>query len=404
MLTEIKNVKKEIKTVVSEYGYNLIDEYYVDKTHKKVIIQDSNGYKYDVFLYSIKRGSPLDFVGVHNPFTIYNISRWLEIEGKPFRLFGYNDYNGCNEKLSFQCIKESCREVFKISWVDIYSKGCGCPFCSGNKVGERNNFEYLYPNLSLEWDYDKNKNSPNQYTGKSGENAWWICKSCGNGWRAKICNRAYGGGCPACSSAPKVVSDKNRLSIRFPDISTEWHPTKNGDLTPNEVSYGSNKEIWWTCSKCNHEWNAPVNNRTKGSNCPKCSVSRKESKIANDLKDYFKEIYNMESEYRIFKNPETGYWLPYDIYIPYGENPELNGFYIEIHWEQHYRLSYFHNLLSKVNETTPEEEFEYQKHKDRIKRRFARKNGTYIEIDLRKIKTTEEAIKHIENILESSLL
>lgn len=59
----------------------------------------------------------------------------------------------------------------------------------------------------------------------------------------------------------------------------------------------------------------------------------------------------------------------------------------------------WHIKRSKKNNITPREEFEYQKKKDRMKRKFARKHGVYIEVDLRKIKTVEEAIQHIENYL-----
>ena len=40
------------------------------------------------------------------------------------------------------------------------------------------------------------------------------------------------------------TSDKNRLSIKFPDLVKEWHTIKNGELTPNKVSYESHKKVW----------------------------------------------------------------------------------------------------------------------------------------------------------------
>ena len=83
----------------------------------------------------------------------------------------------------------------------------------------------------------------------------------------------------------------------------------------------------------------------------------------------------------------------------YGKNPEINGIYIEVHGEQHYKLNGWHQLKAKKNKSTPEEEFEYQKWKDKIKKNFCKKNGTYIEVNLMKIKTLEEAIEYIENKL-----
>ena len=41
----------------------------------------------------------------------------------------------------------------------------------------------------------------------------------------------------------------------YPRLLAEWHPTKNGDLFPDEVSYGSGKRIWWICPKGpDHVW------------------------------------------------------------------------------------------------------------------------------------------------------
>lgn len=50
----------------------------------------------------------------------------------------------------------------------------------------------------------------------------------------------------------------------------EWDYVKNGDLKPEDVSYGSNKKVWWKC-KNNHSWKAAIHNRTKGKGCPYCA-------------------------------------------------------------------------------------------------------------------------------------
>lgn len=72
-----------------------------------------------------------------------------------------------------------------------------------------------------------------------------------------------------------------RLAIRtsrnwvagFPELVAEWHPTKNVDLFPDQVSFGSHRRIWWLCAKGpDHEWTATPNKRI-GSNrgCPFCA-------------------------------------------------------------------------------------------------------------------------------------
>lgn len=52
---------------------------------------------------------------------------------------------------------------------------------------------------------------------------------------------------------------------------SEWHPNKNGTLTPNDVTSKSGKKVWWQC-KNGHEWEATVINRTNhNSGCLYCS-------------------------------------------------------------------------------------------------------------------------------------
>lgn len=73
----------------------------------------------------------------------------------------------------------------------------------------------------------------------------------------------------------------NDLATTHPNLTKEWHPTKNGDLTPNKVTSGSIKKVWWL-DECGHEWYATINHRTNGRCCPYCS-NKKVLKGFNDL-------------------------------------------------------------------------------------------------------------------------
>ena len=68
---------------------------------------------------------------------------------------------------------------------------------------------------------------------------------------------------------------KISLAEAFPEIAKEWHPTKNGKLTPEMVTRGSMLNIYWQCSHCGYEYQRIVNNQTKkdrNSRCPKCKT------------------------------------------------------------------------------------------------------------------------------------
>lgn len=110
-----------------------------------------------------------------------------------------------------------------------------------------------------------------------------------------------------------------------------------------------------------------------------------DSFIATEMKKYYVRKYDAIPEYKIIKNSKTNRWLPYDIYIP-----EKNIF-IEIQGEQHY--------VNKPFWYSSEKEFENRKYLDNIKKNFAKENGVFIEVDLRKIKTIENAIFYVENLL-----
>ena len=79
----------------------------------------------------------------------------------------------------------------------------------------------------------------------------------------------------------KIKYEKSLANI-YPDIALEWHPTRNGELTPYGVSAKSGKKVWWHCSE-GHEWEALISNRTRNrSLCPYCKGKKAyESKVGN---------------------------------------------------------------------------------------------------------------------------
>ena len=57
-----------------------------------------------------------------------------------------------------------------------------------------------------------------------------------------------------------------------PKLAKQWHTSKNGELTPYDVSDSSYKKVWWRCEKGeDHEWEAHVYHRNKGVGCSVCA-------------------------------------------------------------------------------------------------------------------------------------
>jgi hypothetical protein len=123
------------------------------------------------------------------------------------------------------------------------------------------------PVLVCEWDYQNNLLSPTQFSCGSKSKVSWICKK-GHRWEATIGSRAAGRGCPFCGG--KRPTQDNNLLIRNPELAKEWHPSKNGSLTPDMILSKSNKKVWWRCKK-GHDWPASIDNRNQGTGCPYCT-------------------------------------------------------------------------------------------------------------------------------------
>ena len=73
---------------------------------------------------------------------------------------------------------------------------------------------------------------------------------------------------------------ENSLAVMHPEIVCEWSE-RNLPLTPDTVTYGSNRQVWWK-GACGHEWQASIKSRSSGENCPICSGKRVVDGI-NDL-------------------------------------------------------------------------------------------------------------------------
>ena len=72
----------------------------------------------------------------------------------------------------------------------------------------------------------------------------------------------------------------NSLAEVHPELVSEWSE-KNLTLTPGDITFGSNKKVWWR-GACGHEWQTSVKARSNGEKCPICSGARVIAGI-NDL-------------------------------------------------------------------------------------------------------------------------
>ena len=100
------------------------------------------------------------------------------------------------------------------------------------------------------------------------------------------------------------ISNRKNKSLKslYPKIASEWHPSKNGRLTPEMVAPLAEKKAWWL-GKCGHEWQMSVQDRTnQNCGCPICAGKR----IVSGENDLLSNYPDLCEEWDYKKNAAIG--------------------------------------------------------------------------------------------------
>jgi hypothetical protein len=170
---------------------------------------------------------------------------------------------GSRKKVWWRCEKGHSWQAI------IYSRsnGRGCPYCAGRFATDDNNLGKLRPDIAKQW--HPNKNNPLKPTDVkifSHKKVWWRCEQ-GHEWQTTVQHRTHGTRCPYCTG--RKASSAYNLEVLYQNLAAEWNHDKNESLTPDTVTPGSRKKVWWKCSN-GHEWYAAIFSRTAGCGCPYC--------------------------------------------------------------------------------------------------------------------------------------
>ena len=225
------------------------------------------------------------------------------------------------------------------------TNGTGCPYCSGRRIIKRKNNSFfvetaidveliettpdlekqrlypsryqrhkvskdandlltLKPDIAAEWDYEKNAPlTPDQVTAYSNKRVWWKCAKCQHEWQSSAANRDQAN-CRSCNAkkagqkTSAAAVKRNNFAEKRPDIAKQWHPAKNGTITPYDVSCGTAKHFWWVCEK-GHEWQSSVANRVKDNlGCPYCG----NQKVLVGYNDFLTQFPEIAKEWNYEKN------------------------------------------------------------------------------------------------------
>lgn len=209
----------------------------------------------------------------------------------------------------------------------LKSQPTGCPVCANVLiVPEINSFEALQPLLMQEWDWEANDVLPSDISEKSSALRSWKCSKHGHPYTASPSARVVRGqGCPYCAGK-KVLAEFNDLGTVMPKMAAQWHPTKNGSVTPQMVTRASNFRATWRCDvEPTHEWTVRVCDRfTYTTDCPHCAAHRYASKPEVEVADFLEAagVEVTRNAPRVFGQYEGDIWIK-----SLGIVVEFNGLY-----------------------------------------------------------------------------
>ena len=343
----IKFSYEEVKDIFEEYNYKLITDNYINNA-QKLTIKDNEGYMYVTTIRDFRSGyTPKKFFK-SNPYTIQNIKLWLILNNSKLRLVS-DKYESVRKNLIF---KDDIGYYYLTSMFNVMLR-------PNPPITHISNL-YTIHNIKL-WCKLNNKQFElvsDTYTRITNKLKWKCLKEgCKEIFDMSL-NCVYNGqNCPFCAGSQVGLS--NCLATKRPDLISEWHPTKNGNLTPWDVTEFSQEYIWWRCKENpEHEWRTTVAHR-HDRNCPECKLSKGEINIKAQFK-FYNVFFIPQKTFDGLVGLKNGL-LSYDFYLP-----QFN-LLIEYQGRQHEKyIPGFHSSM---------QQFEKQQEHDRRKREYAKNNN-----------------------------
>lgn len=227
------------------------------------------------------------------------------------------------------------------------------------------------PDLAKEWNYEKNGDlKPKDVSCGSNKKVWWKLpydvpddypvehlrgKHFDFEWQATIKDRNRGLNCPFLSGRA-VWKNFNDLQTVNQELAQQWHPTKNGNLKPADITAGSGKKVWWLLpydvpmdysveslrgKHFDFEWIAVISDRKNNHDCPYLSGNAVWTGF-NDLKTRNPELAaqwhptkngNLKPTKVTIGSKKKVWWiLPYDVPDDYPIE-HLRGKHFDFEWK-----------------------------------------------------------------------
>lgn len=171
-----------------------------------------------------------------------------------------------------------------------------CPYCSNQRLLTGfNDLATTEPELAKQWDRERNYPlTPEKVSRGSKLAVWWKCPNGAHpSFLAQPSKRAVA--CGICLGQT-LMTGFNDVDTRSPELAEQWHPVKNGELTPQNAMAGGRQKVWWLCEE-GHDWEAAIYMR-KRNGCPYCGFK----KLWPGFNDLLSVAPDMAAEWHPTKN------------------------------------------------------------------------------------------------------
>jgi hypothetical protein len=150
-------------------------------------------------------------------------------------------------------------------------QAAGCAYCANQKVlAGFNDLASQNPAAAKYFLADLNQPSATQVLVSSMISYWWVCEL-GHEFKRTPSSVLKGIWCQFCGHRT-LLTGFNDLATEVPHLAAEWHPTRNGSLTPSDVMNGALRKFWWLCPM-GHTYESSGKKRRVGQGCPTCASS-----------------------------------------------------------------------------------------------------------------------------------
>lgn len=158
-----------------------------------------------------------------------------------------------------------------------------------------NSLQECYPEIALEWDFDKNQLKPKEVNKSSAEKYWFKClhNKEHTSYIISLANKVKRPGCPECRmerfiEKSSTANANESLGFKYPELVKEWRD----EISIFSVYPHSNRKYKFVCTKTGQEYFAAPNDKVRGNGCSCCryvrtAETRKLAKNGNSFAEKF---------------------------------------------------------------------------------------------------------------------